>query len=246
MSFKLTFCQQVGNKQKKNQDALFNGKNVYQWQLKNAESDILKGEKVIFGVADGVSSHSKSHCISRFLMEQLAQCEALNTAWLRTAYTQLCEQFAQTHLGASSTFVACELSANGKGRIVNVGDSRAYKITANNQWQQLSCDHTVLSEMKQQGLVNEKTDYASIYNGLTDCLVADFAADDFRIHVTEFQLKKGECILLCSDGLNDVISQLEYLWPRAFNRKLALDICRKIVKKHRLYDDLSVVACERM
>lgn len=49
MTFQLTFCQQAGNKHKKNQDALFNGKAVYQWQLKNAESYILDENKVISG-----------------------------------------------------------------------------------------------------------------------------------------------------------------------------------------------------
>ncbi|SQE30943.1 Uncharacterised protein [Mannheimia haemolytica] len=30
MPFQLTFCQQAGNQHQKNQDALFNGKAVYQ------------------------------------------------------------------------------------------------------------------------------------------------------------------------------------------------------------------------
>ncbi|AHG73809.1 Phosphoprotein phosphatase [Mannheimia sp. USDA-ARS-USMARC-1261] len=184
MPFQLTFCQQVGNKHKKNQDTLFNGKAVYQWQLKNAESDILDRENVIFGVADGVSHSHHSQLASRFLMEQLSKCQALNSSWLRATQFALCEKYATSHFGISSTFVGCELHANGKGKILNVGDSRAYKITVNGEWQQLSIDHTMLTEMKRQGLADEHTQYASIYNGLTDCLVADFEADDFRIHTT--------------------------------------------------------------
>ncbi|MEG9545574.1 protein phosphatase 2C domain-containing protein [Mannheimia sp. HC-2023] len=246
MPFQLTFCQQAGNKHKKNQDALFNGKAVYQWQLKNAESDILDREKVIFGVADGISHSPKSELASRFLMEKLSDCSELNSAWLRTVQTELCEQVSFSALGASSTFVACELQADGKARIVNVGDSRAYKISVNNQWQQLSFDHTVLSEMKQQNLVKEEIDYASMYNGLTDCLVADFEADDFRIHVTECWLEKGESILLCSDGLHDYLKpkELEMIWQRYSSNAERLQICRKSVKKHRLYDDFSAVICE--
>lgn len=243
MPFQLTFCQQVGNKHKKNQDALFNGNAVYQWQLKNAESYLLHHEKVIFGVADGISNSPKSELASRFLMERLSECQELNALWLRTTQFALCEKYATSHFGISSTFVGCELHVNGKGKILNVGDSRAYKITSQGEWQQLSLDHTMLTEMKQQGLVDEDTEYASIYNGLTDCLVADFEADDFRIHTTEFQLEKGESLLLCSDGLHDRISQerLNILWQQSQDSSVRLHFLQRFVRKT---DDFSVVICE--
>lgn len=246
MPFQLTFCQQAGNKHKKNQDALFNGKAVYQWQLKNAESDMLNHEKVIFGVADGVSHSPQSQLASRFLMEQLSKCQALNSTWLRATQLALCEKYAASYFGISSTFVGCELHANGKGKILNVGDSRAYKITANGEWQQLSEDHTVLNEMKMQGLAQYSVEYASIYRALSDCIIADIDAADFRIHSAECWLEKGESILLCSDGLHDYLTpqQLAMIWQHSPSNAERLQICRKMVKKHRLYDDLSVVVCE--
>ncbi|MEG9533324.1 PP2C family protein-serine/threonine phosphatase [Mannheimia indoligenes] len=246
MTFQLTFCQQAGNKHKKNQDALFNGKAVYQWQLKNAESDILDRENVIFGVADGVSHSPQSQIASRFLMEQLSKCQSLNSTWLRATQFALCEKYAASHFGISSTFVGCELHANGKGKILNVGDSRAYKIMANGEWQQLSEEHTVLNEMKMQGLAQDPAEYASIYRALSDCIIADVEAADFRIHSAEFQLEKGESILLCSDGLHDYLKpkELEMIWQGYSCNAERLQICRKSVKKHRLYDDLSVVVCE--
>ncbi|MEG9498427.1 PP2C family protein-serine/threonine phosphatase [Mannheimia indoligenes] len=246
MPFQITFCQQAGNKHKKNQDALFNGKAVYQWQLKNAESDMLNHEKVIFGVADGVSHSPQSQLASRFLMERLSECQELNSLWLRATQFALCEKYATSHFGISSTFVGCELHANGKVKILNVGDSRAYKITASGEWQQLSVDHTVLNEMKMQGLAQDSAEYASIYRALSDCIIADVEAADFRIHSAEFQLEKGESILLCSDGLHDYLDlkQLEMIWQRYPNNIERLQVCRKMVKKHRLYDDLSVVVCE--
>ncbi|MDO4430481.1 MAG: protein phosphatase 2C domain-containing protein [Lonepinella koalarum] len=246
MPFQLTFCQQAGNQHQKNQDALFNGKAVYQWQLKNAESYLLDNEKVIFGVADGVSSHPRNHLASHYLMALLSQCQSLDSQWLRQAHGDFCVKLAKDYFGTSCTFVACELHHNGRGRVVNVGDSRAYKITANGEWQQLSFDHTILAEMKQQGLVKEGSDYASMYNGLTDCIVADFDADDFRIHIAEFQLEKGESILLCSDGLHEQLAPkaIQAIWDGYGSPSHRLQICRKMVKMHRLYDDFSAVICE--
>lgn len=243
MPFQLTFCQQVGSFHKKNQDALFNGKAVYQWQYKNAESDMLEANKVMFGIADGVSHSSQSQLASRFLMGRLSECQELNSTWLRATQFALCEKYAAVHFGIGSTFVSCELHANGKGKILNVGDSRAYKITAQGQWQQLSVDHTMLTEMRQQGVVDEHTQYASIYNGLTDCLIADFEADDFRIHTAEFQLEKGESILLCSDGLHDRISseRLNWLWQQSQDNCVRLHFLQRFIKKS---DDFSVVIVE--
>ncbi|EIJ70486.1 PP2C family protein-serine/threonine phosphatase [Pasteurella bettyae] len=249
--FQLTYCQQAGNKHQKNQDALFNGKAVYQWQLKNAESDILDDKKVILGVADGISNCPKPQLASRFLMEKIATCKALNAAWLRNVQAELCERFALSDFGTSSTFVGCELhfdekSAVGNGNVLNVGDSRAYKISATDEWSQLSFDHSVLAEMKAQGLALAEIEYAAMYHALSDCITADFDAADFRIHSAAFQLEKGESILLCSDGLHDYITpqQLAHIWQRYTNNTERLQICRKMVKKHRLYDDFSVVVCE--
>ncbi|MFC0308462.1 PP2C family protein-serine/threonine phosphatase [Gallibacterium trehalosifermentans] len=246
MSFQLTFCQQAGNNKKQNQDALFNGMNVYQWQLKNAESIILDKNAVIFGIADGISNSPKPQLASRFLMEQLSYCQTLSSAWLRTIQNKLSERYAQSYFGTSSTFVACELNKDGYGKIVNTGDSRAYKITINGEWQQLSFDHTILAEMQAQGLVDEQTEYAAMYQALSDYISADFDSVDFRIHIAEFQLIRGESILLCSDGLYNYITptHINQIWKQYPNNIERLQICRKIVKKSRLYDDLSTIICE--
>ncbi|PVX33484.1 protein phosphatase [Pasteurella langaaensis DSM 22999] len=246
MAFEITFCQQAGNSKKQNQDALFNGVNLYQWKLKNAESVILNDEKVILGVADGISNSLKPQLASRFLMEKLSQCQKLNSTWLKAAQNELSEQYTQSYFGTSSTFVACELNKDGAGKIVNTGDSRAYKITVNGEWQQLSFDHTILAEMQAQGLVDEKREYAAMYQALSDCISADFDSADFRIHVAEFQLAKGESILLCSDGLYNYITptHINQIWKHYPNNIERLQTCRKMVKKHHLYDDFSAIVCQ--
>ncbi|EQA11612.1 phosphosphosphatase domain protein [Glaesserella parasuis D74] len=89
MTFTITFCQQAGKDKLKNQDALFNGNSVFQYQLKKAETIELNAEKIMLGVADGVSSSPKSYYASRFMMKQLAQCQQLSSAWLRQAQQAL-------------------------------------------------------------------------------------------------------------------------------------------------------------
>lgn len=246
MTFTITFCQQAGKDKLKNQDALFNGNSVFQYQLKKAETIELNTEKMMLGVADGVSNSPKSHYASRFMMEQLAQCQQLSSAWLRQTQQALSQTLSSRYLGSATTFVACEVNQNGKCKIINVGDSRAYKITTQGEWQQLSVDHTILNEMQQQGLADMQTAYSGLYNGLSDCLVADGNETAFRIAVAETELVHGEAILLCSDGLSHYLHSdlLKKIWQQFSSNRERLTICRKMVKKHRYYDDFSAIICQ--
>lgn len=51
----MTFCQQAGNRKKRNQDALFNGEAVFQYQLKKAEKRTINRPHLLVGMADGIS-----------------------------------------------------------------------------------------------------------------------------------------------------------------------------------------------
>lgn len=248
MSWKITFCQQIGNRHKQNQDALFNGKEVIQTALKKAERIVLDDEKYYFGIADGISNSPKSQNASRFVMESLANCNKLTISWLKQVQFELSEKLAEQYLGSSTTFVGCELIESGKFKILNVGDSRAYKITAKSEWIQLSFDHIVLNEIAPNIKENSGSEYANIYRCLSDCLVADYEYDNFNVFSQEHSLEEGESLLLCSDGFSDYLSQAlrDKIWQKYPTNQQRLTICRKMVKKHRLYDDFSVVVCERI
>lgn len=242
-TWNITFCQKSGSNKSHNQDALFNGADVFQYKLKNAETIALNNEKLFLGVADGISSSPTPSQASRFVMKALSQCQSLNSQWLRTVQSELPYH---SNFGSSTTFVGAEIASSGKGKILNVGDSRAYKITVSGEWQQLSFDHILLAEMETEGVVDPNIDYASIYSMLSDYIVADFDFIDFNIHSTEFQLEKGESLLLCSDGFSDYIFPLqrENIWRKYATNKDRLNACKKLLKSHRLYDDFSVVVCE--
>ena len=246
-NWNITFCQQVGKNKMRNHDALFNGQAVFQYKLKKAEMIEIQQESVILGIADGISNSPKPYLASRLVMEELAKVVQLNSTWLRDIRHKLTNRLARDYLGsATTTFVACEIDSNGKCKILNVGDSRAYRISVTGEWQQLSVDHTVLAEMQAQGLVDAHIEYSTLYNGLTDSLVADYESSDFKVFSQEYQLNQGESILLCSDGLSSYLSPtlLSKIWQQYANNKDRLTICRKMVQKHRLYDDFSAVICE--
>lgn len=72
----------------------------------------------------------------------------------------------------------------------------------------LTRDHNVLNDMLDDGDITPKqaSNAGSIYRGLTSQFIADPAYDELQVNVVTHTLQQGERLLLCSDGLNEVLS----------------------------------------
>ena len=96
--------------------------------------------------------------------------------------------------------------------IANVGDSRAYLIERkNNSIVQLSKDHTVIEDMVQNNRISRKEARTHrLKHILTHSLgsTSDFSFD-YESNITRHQLKEDDYLLLCSDGLTDMIEDEE-------------------------------------
>ena len=245
--FNIYFTQQSAKHKKVNQDALFSGIKVYQYILKLAEKVTLQKESVIIGIADGISHSPNSQLASRFFMNQLKTCASLSASWLRYQHKLFCETYSEKYLGSATTFAACQIDNDGLVNLINVGNSRAYKISENGKWQQISQDHTLISRLKADRIVIEDVEYSGLYNGLESCLIADFEESDFQIFTQTFYLKPDEILLLCSDGLTDFVPEniREQIWQRYENIEEKITAYRKYVKRQRFNDDFSVIVCRR-
>ena len=91
----------------------------------------------------------------------------------------------------------------------------------------------------------KEEDFATIYGGISSCLVADYFEFQDKIFYQEIEIKQGESLLLCSDGLTDGLSSevREKIWKQYDNDKSRLMVCRKLIAKQIAYDDLSVIIC---
>ena len=132
-----------------------------------------------------------------------------------------------------------------KAKILSVGDSRAYLIDAQGKWQQITQDHSILSELLADFPDKKEEDFATIYGGVSSCLVADYSEFQDKICYQEIEIQQGESLLLCSDGLTDGVSAevREKIWKQYDNDKSRLTVYRKLIEKQRFYDDLSVIIC---
>ena len=242
----ITFCQQIGSNKRHNQDALFNGEAVFQYKLKMAEKRIENRPHFIVGVADGISNSNRPEKASKLAMKLLSQMESISRQTIYDLQSGLSAELAEDYFGSATTFVAAEIDQiTRKAKILSVGDSRAYLIDTQGKWQQITQDHSILSELLADFPDKKEEDFATIYDGVSSCLVADYSEFQDKIFYQEIEIQLGESLLLCSDGLTDGLSVevREKIWKQYDNDKSRLTVCRKLVEKQRFYDDLSVVIC---
>lgn len=242
----ITFCQQIGSNKRHNQDALFNGEAVFQYKLKTAEKRLENRPHFIVGVADGISNSNRSEKASKLAMQLLSQMESLSRQTIYELQSCLSAELAEDYFGSATTFVAAEIDQiTDKAKILSVGDSHAYLIDAQGKWQQITQDHSILSELLDDFPDKKEEDFATIYGGVSSCLVADYSEFQDKIFYQEIEIQKGESLLLCSDGLTDGLSAevREKIWKQYDNDKSRLTVCRKLIAKQGFYDDLSMVAC---
>ena len=242
----ITFCQQIGSNKRHNQDALFNGEAVFQYKLKTAEKRLENRPHFIVGVADGISNSNRPEKASKLAMQLLSKMESLSRQTIYDLQSSLSVELAEDYFGSATTFVAAEVNQiTRKAKILSVGDSRAYLIDTQGNWQQITQDHSILSELLTDFPNKKEEDFATIYGGVSSCLVADYSEFQDKIFYQEIEIKQGESLLLCSDGLTDGLSAevREKIWKQYDNDKSRLTVCRKLIKKQKFYDDLSAIIC---
>ncbi len=137
-------------------------------------------------------------------VEQL-MFEAASLANL-TVYRQ--SQVSEEYTGMGTTLVAAVVQGKNLN-LINVGDSRAYAVS-NEGIRQITTDHSVVQMMIERGeLTAEEAKTYPGKNYITRAIGTEetVTCDGFCLQVT-----KGEHLLLCSDGLTNVVNDQEILF----------------------------------
>lgn len=241
----ISFCQQSGKNKRHNQDALFNGEDVFQYVFKKPEKRIELRPHFIIGMADSVYNSTRPAKASKVVMEALKEIDSLSRETIIYLQDKLSESLADNYFGSATTFVGAEINQlEHKAKILSVGDSRAYLISKEGKWQQITEDHSVLSELLEQDQTQD--DYATIYGGVCSCLVADNSEFKDKIFFKEIEIKEEETLLLCIDSLTNEISlsKIENLWQKNGDSGLSLRLFQNVIKIKSFYDDLSIIICK--
>jgi protein phosphatase len=165
-------------------------------------------------VADGMGGHNAGEIASGIVVDTFRemlngmQPETVTEDTLRAAMNEANARVlsdAQKHPGRSgmgSTATAAVFRGN-EALIAHVGDSRAY-LYHDNCLRQITRDHSYVQMLLDLGYINEQQAAGHPQKNIITRAVgtdAEVITDIYRVALAE-----GDCLLLCSDGLNVMVS----------------------------------------
>ncbi len=114
----------------------------------------------------------------------------------------------QDCFGMGTTMVAV-IVAERKAWVLNIGDSRCYRLGEDGVVKETR-DHSVVEDLLRRGEITaEEARLHPHKNLITRALGAEEKAQP---DLYELELKAGECLLLCSDGLSNTLTDQELLY----------------------------------
>ena len=141
--------------------------------------------------------------------------------------------------GMGTTLVAVLIQGK-TATVVNVGDSRAYRIDRMGI-RQITKDHSVVQIMVDRGEMT--AEMARTYPGKNLITRAVGTEPTVMTDVFHVELEKGDCLLLCSDGLSNMMDDQEILFEVAHgvNKQLCCQRLLDIVKGRGAPDNVTSV-----
>lgn len=169
----------------------------------------------LFAVADGMGGHKAGEFASKYAVEVLKEHiqnndgmgpEVIITEAVKESNRRIMKAAEEevSHEGMGTTLVVATIIEHTL-YFANVGDSRLYLIR--DEIRQLSKDHSLVEEMVRLGGINqEEAKHHPDKNVITRAIgmKKDVEADFF-----EYRLQKGDMILMCTDGLTNMVEDDE-------------------------------------
>jgi protein phosphatase len=132
---------------------------------------------------------------------------------------------ANESLRGMATTAAAVLFGHGTPMVAHVGDSRVY-LFRDGQLRQITHDHSWVSEQVRAGVMSEKDARRHPWRNVVTRALA--GGDDPDVDVGELDVRGGDRLMLCSDGLHGVVLP-ERLDAIVKNGKTLQDTCRALV-----------------
>ncbi|SHF20452.1 protein phosphatase [Caldanaerobius fijiensis DSM 17918] len=199
----------VGNARENNEDGYY---------IKNDD------EFKLFIVADGMGGHNAGEVASSLAIKsvvdyfeknykQLVKDDYEIIRFIKEAIVEgNSEVFKKATLNKSmsgmGTTLTLLLIENGKYFIGHIGDSRAYLIR-DKKIKQISNDHSLVAELIRQGSITENE--ARVHPQRNIITRALGTCNDIEIDIVIDEISPGDIILLCTDGLTNMLTDQEIL-----------------------------------
>ena len=189
--------------------------------VRSGNEDSALASSQLIAVADGMGGHAAGEVASKIAITSLAElsqiftqsdidAESADDIYLNAIHSidadikgAVADNPELTGMGTTLTSLFLR---GDKIALLHIGDSRAYRLRGNSL-EQLSVDHTVIQELLSQGSISE-SDIATHpqRSVLTQVLMGE---GKLELPLPIFEGKIKDRYLVCSDGLNSVLTDKE-------------------------------------
>ncbi len=203
-------------------------------------------------VADGMGGHNAGDFASRFVVEavkkeleasQESNPEVMIRKAIQSANYKLNEAAKRdaSMQGMGTTLVVATVIEDTL-YFANIGDSRIYLL--NQEIKQLSRDHSYVQEMVRLGGMNpEDAKHHPDKNIITRAIGTN---ERVEIDFFEYRLKKEDVLLMCTDGLSNMLEDEEMLYVVKSSRDIVEAVERLVdmANEHGGQDNIGVILAE--
>lgn len=164
-----------------------------------------------FAVADGLGGEPAGDVASRIAIEAVAEVAGepmMAEAVVVAAETRL-HEYIETHLETqpelarmATTLTVAVIGTMGGVEFGHAGDSRAYLFN-DGELVQVTNDHSVAMDMVRAGAISEAD---AVHHGGWDTISNCLGRTPARVETVSLRVSAGDRILLCTDGLTNMVS----------------------------------------
>ena len=195
MNYTIATATHVGRTREQNEDAVY-----------PAEDQTAAGP-VVVAVADGMGGHAAGEVASALAIDgAISEEEASAENRVIAANEAVLAASAENpeYLGMGTTLTLGVFWPDGRMELGHVGDSRAY-LLRNERLTQLTIDHTFVRELIAQGRLAPED---AVNHPRRHMLTRTIGMPDVRVDKLDIHLIPGDRVLLCSDGLTNMVSDV--------------------------------------
>jgi protein phosphatase len=174
----------------------------------NEDRWLADPDQGLYLVADGMADERPAQLavdhLPRLLRNHLAETDDLDDplvpAGVRAAVAELSEQVRDQESSGSTLVLA--LVRGGRALLAHLGDSRIY-LYRRGQLRRLTRDHSLVQEMVDQGVLTEQEAERRRSNGGPTRFLGMWGEPEANVQLLD--LAAGDRLLLCSDGLTEML-----------------------------------------
>jgi len=225
----------------------------------NQDSLLIRPEQRLYAVADGMGGHAAGEIASHIAIEALSEtlereswdgqdparevAGALQHAFVE-GNRRICESVvARGEWRGMGTTIVAMIALDDRAVIGHVGDSRAY-LLRNGTLRRLTHDHSWVSEQVRMGLMTDEEAHRHPMRNIVTRALGNRPALD--VDISEAEARPADVFMLCSDGLNSMLTDDEIHGALMQHGQDPEKACRKLVELANSKggeDNITVIVC---